>query len=222
MASMLLNLWGFVRSVARHWGVLVTSGVFIGLVGVWQGTNHRVPPAVYWGIALIAMFIAFYRAWLDEHRASKGSSKHGPSASVKAEAEVIEITNDGDGAYFSVPIEIRGAINGNGKDVFAKWAHTGEVRAWIAKGQTCRLDIARLKWSAGSVTSTWIIPTVAPGNVVRAVESFYSSCAVSKPIIRAEDIVISGMVVAEPDLQNGIQRFQVVLRAFDAISVIQK
>lgn len=146
-----------------------------------------------------------------------------PIARLKAEAAVIEVTNDGDGAYFSVPIEIHGIIRGKGKDVFAKWAHTGEVRAWIAKGQTCRLEIARIKWSAGGLyTCTWIILTVAPGNVVQEVESLCSSCPVSVPIIRADDITVSGLVVAEPDLQNGIQRFHIVLRAFDAISVIQK
>jgi hypothetical protein len=136
-----------------------------------------------------------------------------------ARGAFVEVTNAGLGAHFHAPIEIHGAIRGKGKDVFAKWAHTGEVRAWIAKGQTCRLEIARLKWNAGGFyTSTWIIPTVASGNVVEEVESLYSSCPVSEPIIRADDIIVSGLVIAEPDLENGIQPFRVILRAFEAVN----
>lgn len=136
-----------------------------------------------------------------------------------ARGAFVEVTNAGLGAHFHTPIEIQGLIRGNGKDVFAKWTHTDGVRAWIAKGQTCRLEIARLKWRAdGLYTCTWIIPTLASGNVVREVESLNSSCPVSAPIARADDIVVSGWVIAEPDLKNGIQPFRVVLQAFEAVN----
>jgi len=68
---MLSYSWDFIRAVARHWGSLVTGGFFIGVIGTWQATGHNVPPAVYWGIALIALFIAFFKAWVDERKAKE-------------------------------------------------------------------------------------------------------------------------------------------------------
>ncbi|MGA8145652.1 MAG: hypothetical protein WB987_17335 [Candidatus Acidiferrales bacterium] len=213
------SMWHFIRSVARHWGILVTSGVLIGLVGVWQGTNHRVAPAVYWCIALIALFIAFYRAWLDERRAGV-VSKSGPSACIKADAEFIDITNEGAGAHFYVPIQIDGMVNGQKSGIFARWEHTNSARSWIAKGQTCRLQLARMERKA--LCNQWVILAVLSDDSVLDIPATYSSCAVSEPITKAPDIVVTGQVVAEPDLENGVQWFGVTLRAFDAISVIQK
>jgi len=46
----------------------VTGGFLIGIVGVWQGTGHKVSSTVYWGIALIALFIAFFWAWDEERK----------------------------------------------------------------------------------------------------------------------------------------------------------
>ena len=56
-------------SVCRHWGSLVTSGVLIGGLGVWQGTDHRVSPYVYWLVAVLGLISAFYRTWAVEHDA---------------------------------------------------------------------------------------------------------------------------------------------------------
>jgi hypothetical protein len=62
-----IKVW--IVSVARHWGVLMTSGVLIGAVGVWQGTGHRVAPTVYWAIAIVGLLGASFRAWIEEFSA---------------------------------------------------------------------------------------------------------------------------------------------------------
>jgi len=172
------------------------------------------------------LFIAFFKAWNEERRAKEKavsaslarSSK--PIANIKVNAETIEVTNDGEGAYFSVPIDIQGMVLGEKNGIFAKWQHSNSARSWIAKGQTCRLVTAKMKWTEGAMT--WIIPTITADGVLSEVRSLYSSCPHSEPIARADDIMVSGSVIAEPDLNNGIQRFHVVLRAFDAISVVDK
>ena len=73
MPAVLAKLFSWISSVARHWGTLVTGGVFIGLLGVWQGTGHSVPHWLYWLIAILALFIACFRAWLDEHLAREAA-----------------------------------------------------------------------------------------------------------------------------------------------------
>jgi len=72
---MLKNIWNFIRAVARHWGALMTGGFLIGLLFIYQGTGHTVLPSVYWGIALVALFVAFYRAWAEE-RSAKEEALH--------------------------------------------------------------------------------------------------------------------------------------------------
>ena|SRR5712692_8799709 len=56
----------FLRAVGKHWGVLVTGGVFVGAVGLWQGTGHPVKPSVYWAMAMVGFFIACHKAWNDQ------------------------------------------------------------------------------------------------------------------------------------------------------------
>lgn len=58
----------FIVAVARHWGVLVTGGVLIGVVSLWQNTGHLVPHYVSWSIAVIGLVIAFYRTWREENQ----------------------------------------------------------------------------------------------------------------------------------------------------------
>lgn len=143
-----------------------------------------------------------------------------PLARLKADAEFIDVTNEGAGAYFYAPIQIDGLVKVQKSGIFAKWEHTNSVRSWIAKGQTCRLKLARMDYKGAC--NQWVILAVLSDDNNLEIPAFYSSCAVSKPIIEAPDIVVTGQVIAEPDLENGIQQFGVSLRAFDAISVIQK
>lgn len=77
-------LWQFIVAVAQHWGSLVTGGIAIGMLGIWQGTGHHVSSSVYWGVALVGLFFAFYRAWLDEHNA-KEALLHGVSGGRTSE-----------------------------------------------------------------------------------------------------------------------------------------
>jgi uncharacterized membrane protein len=60
------RVWQFIKSVTHHWGVLVTGGVAIGVLGVWQGTGHVVKPWVYWLVAIVGLFVAFFKAWNDQ------------------------------------------------------------------------------------------------------------------------------------------------------------
>jgi hypothetical protein len=56
----------FLKAVLKHWGSIVTSGVFIGAVSLWQSTGHFVAHWIYWSIASIGLLIACYKAWLIE------------------------------------------------------------------------------------------------------------------------------------------------------------
>jgi hypothetical protein len=61
----------FVFAVARHWGSLVSGGFLIGVLGIFQGTGHAVPAWVYWLVAIVALFVACFRAWLEERKAKE-------------------------------------------------------------------------------------------------------------------------------------------------------
>ena len=64
-------LWQFICSVSKHWGALVTGGVIIGALGIWQSTEHIVKPWVYWIVAIAAAFIACFKAWEDQFNAAQ-------------------------------------------------------------------------------------------------------------------------------------------------------
>jgi hypothetical protein len=65
------NILTFLNAVRIHWGSLVTGGSIIGVIGTYQGTGHPVAPWIYWSIAVIALIVAFYNAWLDQYRKVK-------------------------------------------------------------------------------------------------------------------------------------------------------
>jgi hypothetical protein len=56
----------FLQAVLKHWGVLVTGGFAIGVLGIWQGTGHPVRPWVYWIVAIVGLLVAFFKAWNDQ------------------------------------------------------------------------------------------------------------------------------------------------------------
>jgi hypothetical protein len=56
----------FIYAVAKHWGVLVTGGTIIGLLGIWQGMGHLLRPWVYGIVAIVALLLAFFKAWNDQ------------------------------------------------------------------------------------------------------------------------------------------------------------
>src|SRR5438477_10256382 len=75
MQAEIVYISRFCRAVVGHWGLLVTSGTIIGMNGIWQSTVHHVPGYVYWAIAVIGLFIAFYRAWREEHIAKEQATE---------------------------------------------------------------------------------------------------------------------------------------------------
>jgi hypothetical protein len=65
------TVFQFIRAVVRHWGSLVSGGAIIGFLGIWQGTGHRVPPTVFWIVAIVGIFVACYLAWNEERIAKE-------------------------------------------------------------------------------------------------------------------------------------------------------
>jgi hypothetical protein len=57
----------WIKSVGQHWGSLVTGGVIIGALGIWQGVGHTVKAWVYWSVAILGLGVANYLAWEDEN-----------------------------------------------------------------------------------------------------------------------------------------------------------
>jgi hypothetical protein len=77
----------FILAVARHWSTLMTGGIIIGALDLWQNTGHSVPPFLYWSVAIVALFVAFFRAWRDEHQAKEGVlQKAGPPSRLDRQA----------------------------------------------------------------------------------------------------------------------------------------
>ena len=70
------RLWDFSKAVGRHWSALVTGGVVIGLMSIWQGTGHNIPPTVYWIVAMVALFVACFKAWEAERKAKEAALSH--------------------------------------------------------------------------------------------------------------------------------------------------
>lgn len=71
----------FLKAVVRHWVSLVTGGIVIALLWLWQGFGHIIPRLVYGVVAVGAVLVASYRAWRDQYRAPKekaSADKHLP------------------------------------------------------------------------------------------------------------------------------------------------
>lgn len=61
------RIWKFVRAVLHHWGILITGGVGIGLVSLWQMTGHKLSPQVGWIIGALAALVACFKAWNEQY-----------------------------------------------------------------------------------------------------------------------------------------------------------
>jgi hypothetical protein len=66
-ANLASRLYKFVSAVLQKWAVLVTGGVIIGAVGIYQATGHPVKPWLYKAIATIALVVAFFKTWDDQY-----------------------------------------------------------------------------------------------------------------------------------------------------------
>jgi len=57
----------FVEAVFRHWGALLTGGVPLALLWLYQGMGHTIPQWLYWAAGLLVFLPAAFFAW-DEQR----------------------------------------------------------------------------------------------------------------------------------------------------------
>lgn len=87
------RVWKFCKAVAPHWGALVTGGVLIGIIGIWQGTGHPVKPGFYWAIAIAAMVIATFRVWNDQANIVETVTEEKTPKNYQKCTEVIENIN---------------------------------------------------------------------------------------------------------------------------------
>ena len=149
-----------------------------------------------------------------------------PTATVRFECDsnraAMVIRNDGSIADFWGTLRIAGAVrNYWNADLFCRWSHTPSARARIARGQECRIILAERRLENGASAafgfSQWYILGLHHDRVV-TIESLYSSTPLSDPPTIADDIVLTGHVIADPDLAEGIRPFRVILRAFEAIA----
>jgi hypothetical protein len=114
----------FAKAVSEKWGTVVTSGAIIGLLGIWQGLGHTLPPAVYWVVGLCGLVVAAYRAWLTEN--AKYLQEKGKNDDKTTKAKLSQISGDllRDGAALALrPI--------TQEEDF--WPWSAEVEAWVRK-----------------------------------------------------------------------------------------
>jgi len=122
------------------------------------------------------------------------------------------VTNLGQAAEFYAVFSLSGPIPQE-KRFSGRWEHTHSTKTVIAKGETRCLILANMMHRNNF--QQWQIFAIGETGPLY-IQATQSSCATSTPIAKASDIVISGELVAVPDLVNGIQPFKVVLHAFDA------
>lgn len=137
-----------------------------------------------------------------------------PMAIVRREYENHQVSllvqNIGGSAEFYGIFEIRGMVNVDKKtDLYCSWANTDSQKTRIAKGLTCRIDLAELKWDRG--IATWQINHTTKNGFAHIAATYSST---TDPNGRAPSIVLRVSIVAEPDLMGGIQQFEVVLEPF--------
>lgn len=78
----------FATAVAKNWGSIVTSGVLIGVISIWQTTGRYIPRWIYWFIASLGLLRAFYRTWLSERQAVLALTTQLTSEKVKLKGEL--------------------------------------------------------------------------------------------------------------------------------------
>jgi hypothetical protein len=165
----------------------------------------------------------------NEHRArvSRILNPPGPMIALQVACESNQarlfVSNGGATAEFCGVFTISGLTTAKpGETFYCKWQHTYSKRTKIPKGQGFWIELATLKWGEGGAGSArWEINAVKEGqdgkDLVISISAIHTSCATSTPIARASDIKIEGSITADPDAENGIQKFCVVLKAFGAV-----
>lgn len=72
---MFRDVWDCAKAIWRLWIPLLTGSVFMLVLDVLQNTGHKIPFTAYWIVALGTLFVAFFKAWRDEHRAKEAALK---------------------------------------------------------------------------------------------------------------------------------------------------
>jgi hypothetical protein len=206
----------FCSDVIHQWGSLVTSGAIIGVIGIWQATGHPVPPSVYWSIAGIGLFIAFYLAWRKEHIAKElATAVERPFAVIRFAYELgdntacLYVKNTGVIADFFAQLHMPYEL----EDVHARWAHTNDVRTRIPFGMERKLLLAKLNYTWGGITSSqWEIFYTREGLGIGSKKATYSSL-VGHPDSQASDIHLQVTVASDPDMKEGVQLRRIVLHS---------
>jgi hypothetical protein len=150
------------------------------------------------------------------HRVAREQQRPtGPKAIVRCECSsetaILHVTNDGDLGTFYATIRVHGLVIGLSGDEFVRWSHSNAVKITIPRGVTFRADLAQLEWN-GAMARWRLFGATEHGRVDASAS--YASCATSSPIAKAADLVVSGEVIAEPDLPSGPVPYRIVLSAF--------
>jgi hypothetical protein len=151
------------------------------------------------------------------------SSIDGPRALINATYEgqrvFLFVKNEGQSAEFHALMRIKGQVNSTQKDdLFCRWAHTQTSHTRIAKGQTCKIELAKLRSDMGAYQ--WRIETATDGKPTE-IDAYYTNFIGArgddgKPS-PGPDIMLSVSVIAEPDLVNQIQKIEIILKPYNAI-----
>ncbi len=163
----------------------------------------------------------------DRARVSRILNPPGPTIALQVACESSQarlfISNGGATAEFYGVFTINGLTTAKpGETFYCKWQHTYSKRTKIPKDQGFWIELATLKWgAAGTGDARWEIGAVKEAqdgkDLAISISAIYTSCATSTPIARAPDITIEGSIIADPDAENGIQKFRVILKAFGAV-----
>lgn len=71
-STMAHDLWYYLLAVVRHWVTIVTGGIIVAVLGIWEHLSGRgVSNEYYACVVLIFIFYSCFSAWRDEFRAHK-------------------------------------------------------------------------------------------------------------------------------------------------------
>lgn len=129
-------------------------------------------------------------------------------------AQLLLINQDQQAEYFGVFNISGGIVYGETSELFCRWAHTDAIRTKLARGQTCRILLARMETEPRMLTFHWVIETTTEKGP-KTIPAMYSSCGSTDPLVYAPDIILTGSIFRDPDI-DGPQRFRVVLHGFGA------
>jgi hypothetical protein len=210
--------------VRKHWLPTIVSTTITIAGSVWAFIqSHPTLGASVGAVALTITAIAILALIDGRKRRSvpssvKSNAVDGPKALVCGVCEgqrvFLLVTNEGSSAEFYGLFDVEGQVTTSRQtNLFCRWEHTDSPRTRIAKGQTCRIYLARLRSDSGF--HQWRIEATSDTGPFDF-DALYTSSSISQPVSYAPDIMVIGSIIADPDLANGLQRFKVVLKAFTA------